>query len=391
MARVAFGHPGRRSDGASGYGSPMRALLLSLLIVAACDPAAPPASPAPIEAPAVAEPPPPAPLPAEAARLDPQPETPSVVATWEGGALTAADVEARIGADLRAREIRFLLDRYETQSATIDALVTEALLRDEVARRGLPDVDALLRAEVEARVPEPTDADIEQLYPLMAPQLQGAGPDEARPLIVAELVRRASQRRQREFLDALRASAGVTVLLPYPDLPRVDVPVRPDDPTRGPAEAPVVIVEFAEYQCYYCEKARPVLERLASEYPDRVRIVWKDFPLTSHGRARPAATAARCAGEQGRYWEMSELLLRNQQALTEADIAGYARTIALSVEAFQRCLADGRHDASIDADVEDGRAVGVQVTPTFFVNGVMIAGAQPYERFQALVERELAR
>lgn len=358
-----------------------RALMLTVVAVA-CDP------------PSVAtELPPPATEPAAPAPSEPraaEPAAHSVVARWQGGSLTLADLDARIGAELRNRELRYLLDRYELQAQAVDTLLTDALLREEVQRRGLPDVETLLREEVERRIPEPSDDEVARLYPLLAHQLQGASLDEARPLIVAEVVRRASQRRQREFLDELRARAEVSVLLPYPDLPRLEVPVNPSDPSRGPATARVVLVEFAEYQCYYCGRVGPTLDQLAERYPDDLRIVWKDFPLSSHGRAKPAAIAARCAGDQGRYWEMSDLLLANQQALTESDIAGYARRVGLSIEDFQRCLTEGRHDAALQADVELGRRVGVQVTPTFFINGVLLAGAQPIERFQALIERELA-
>jgi protein-disulfide isomerase len=357
-----------------------RTLAIALAALACGSPPVAPEPPVPAARPDVA------PLQPRAA----EPPADATVARWQGGALTHADLDARIGPELRARELRYLLDRYELQAQAIDALLTDALLREEVQRRGLPDIEALLREEVERRIPEPSDDEVERLYPLLAHQLQGASLDEARPLIVAEVVRRASQRRQRDFLDELRARAELSIVLPYPDLPRLEVPVGAADPSRGPSDARVVIVEFAEYQCYYCGRVGPTLDQLAARYPDDLRIVWKDFPLSSHGRARPAAIAARCAGDQGRYWEMSDLLLANQQALTESDIAAYARRIELSIEDFQRCLTDGRHAAALQADIDLGRRLGVQVTPTFFINGVLLAGAQPIERFQTLIERELA-
>lgn len=314
-----------------------------------------------------------------------------VLARWQGGTITAADLDDRVGRDLRSRRVQFLLEQFELQSQALDALVTEALLRDEVERRGLADVDELIREQVEARIEQPTEREIVEFYPTVERQLQGATFDEARPVLVAELVRRAQQQRYAEFLEELRERSDLHVSLPYPELPRVSVPVEPHDPTQGPADAPVTIVQFAEYQCFFCGKVHPTLERIREEYGDKVRIVWKDFPLSNHGRARPAALAAHCAGEQGRYWQMSSRLLSAQQAMTDADIAGHARSIGLDVERFHECVASDLHQAGIQADIELGRSLGVQVTPTFFINGVLLSGAQSYDRFASLIDRELTR
>ena len=105
--------------------------------------------------------------------------------------------------------------------------------------------------------------------------------------------------------------------------------------------------------------------------------------------AIPASIAAHCAGEQGRYWEMSGVLLANQHAMSDADIAGYARELGLSPEPFQTCMGSGRYEPLVVEDQRLGKSLGIEATPTFFVNGVLVSGAQPYERFQSIVEREL--
>jgi len=344
--------------------------------------------PAPANAPDV--PPEPAPHTFAPSRLDPAPlagET--IIARWNGGALTAQDLHARTYQELRNREIRYLLDRFDLTSRTLDAMVIEALLQTEADRRGLASVEALLRIEVDGKVADPTQGEIERLYPQMAPQLHGASLEESRPILIAELVRRAAAQRHRHFIEELRGGADLRIELPYPDLPRVDAPVESHDPTLGPHDARVTIIQFAEYQCFYCGRVHDSLRRLVDRYPDDVRIVWKDFPLSNHTRAKPAAIAAHCAGDQGMYWEMSERLLTNQHALSEADIAGYAREIGISTEPFQRCLSEGRHEDGIRADLDLGRRLGVQATPTFFINGILVSGAQPFERFQGIVAREL--
>jgi len=311
------------------------------------------------------------------------------VATWEGGSITAADLHAHVGDELRNQEIRYLLERYEVQSRALDVLVMERLLQDEVERRGLQDVNALLRAEVDERVPEPTEAEIEAYWPVVERRFRGATLDEARPVVVSELVRRAREQRYAEFVQEMKARNGLQIVLPYPDLPKVEVPVEAHDPHRGPSQAPVTIVQFAEYQCYYCNKVEPTIDRLFEAYPGQIKLVWKDYPLSNHGRAMPSAVAAHCAGEQGHYWEMSEMLLANQHAMSDGDIAGYARDLGLSPEPFQTCMSSGRYEPLVLEDQRLGKSLGIEATPTFFVNGVLVSGAQPYDRFRSLVEREL--
>jgi protein-disulfide isomerase len=313
----------------------------------------------------------------------------AVVATWNGGTVTAAQLDQRVGREIAAAQVRFLLDQYERQSQALDMLVVEALLSAEVQRRGLADVDALLKEEVEGKVADPTEEEIVAFFPVVQRQLPGATLDEARPILVSELVRRGREERYGAYIRELRAAAGLQVRLPYPDLPRAEIPLAAHDPSVGPATAPVTIVQFAEYQCYYCNLVNPTLEKVKEQYGDKVRIVWKDYPLSNHGRAVPAAVAAHCAGEQGKYWEMSRLLLQNQHALSDSDFTGYAADLGLAAEPFQACTTSGRYESLVQEDFKAGNDVGVQATPTFFVNGVLLSGAQPLERFQMLIDREL--
>jgi len=247
-----------------------------------------------------------------------------------------------------------------------------------------------MRGAVGDRFAEPTDADIAVVWPVVARQFRGATLEEARPAVIAQLVRRARSRRYSAFVNELREASGLRLELPYPNLPKANVEIHPHDPTVGPADAPVTIVQFAEYQCYFCNEAKPSLEQILAKYDGKVRLVWKDYPLSNHGRAMPAAVAAHCAGEQGKYWEMSKLLLANQHAVSDADVAGYAMDLDLKAEPFQACMTSGRQEPIVQEDLRQGKALDVRSTPTFFVNGVVVFGAQPYALFESLVERELA-
>jgi protein-disulfide isomerase len=159
--------------------------------------------------------------------------------------------------------------------------------------------------------------------------------------------------------------------------------------SRGPAAAPVTIVEWSDYECPYCKQAQEVLQRLRAEFPDTVRLVFKDFPLRSHPQALPAALAARCAGAQGRYWEYHDLLFVAQPDFARDQLIVYARRLGLDAGTFTDCLDSGRFREAVLADQREGRAAGVRATPTFFINRRKVEGVLPLEEFRAAIQQAL--
>ena len=158
---------------------------------------------------------------------------------------------------------------------------------------------------------------------------------------------------------------------------------------RGAPAAPVTIIEWSDYQCPYCRSVEGTLASLLVEFPDSVRIVFKDFPLASHDRALPAALAARCAGAQGRYWEYHDLLFVAQPDFSRDQLLGYARRLGLEVAPFTTCLDRAEFQDAVLADRHEGREAGVEYTPTFFINGEKLVGALPIEEFRAAIRRAL--
>ncbi|HVQ74467.1 MAG TPA: thioredoxin domain-containing protein [Candidatus Binatia bacterium] len=158
---------------------------------------------------------------------------------------------------------------------------------------------------------------------------------------------------------------------------------------RGPSGAPVTIVEFSDYECPYCKRTQGVIGQLMDEYPGKIRLVFKDFPLHFHPGARPAAEAARCAGASGRFWEYHDLLFVAQPAFSRTDLLMYARRLDIDQATFAACLDAGRFRPLVQRDLEEGRALGVRGTPTFFVNGQRLVGAQPIESFREAVDQAL--
>jgi protein-disulfide isomerase len=177
------------------------------------------------------------------------------------------------------------------------------------------------------------------------------------------------------------------------EITRYDVPID-DDPIFGPEDAAITIIEFSDYECPYCRRwHQEVLPLLIEEYPDQLRFVYRDFPLTSiHSNAVPAAIAANCAGEQDAdaYWTYNERLFSMDLGLGAEAYQEYASEIGLDTDAFEECLDSNRYEEEVMADFEYASQLGVRSTPTFFINGIALVGAQPYEVFKQVIEQELA-
>ena len=187
------------------------------------------------------------------------------------------------------------------------------------------------------------------------------------------------------LVERLRADAQVEILLVAPR-----VPVPQTGPSRGPAGAPVTIVEFSDFQCPYCRQQAGTLTRVLQAYPKEVRLVFLDFPLSAHPDARNAAQAAACAGEQGQFWAMHDLLFKHQEALSPEDLQRYAGEIGINREKFDACVKSGHQGQAIEASVRTGEKLGVDGTPALFVNGLPLSGAVPYDQLKQIIDQELA-
>jgi len=171
---------------------------------------------------------------------------------------------------------------------------------------------------------------------------------------------------------------------------RYPVPID-DDPIRGNQGAPITIIEFSDYECPFCRRwHQEVLPQIQAKYGDQVRLVYRDFPLYNiHPNAGPAAEAANCAGDQERYWEFSDDLF-SSDVLGRETYERLAQELALDLEIFTECLDDQRYKAEVEADFNFASELGVRSTPTFFINGLAVVGAQPFEVFEQIIDMELA-
>ena len=226
--------------------------------------------------------------------------------------------------------------------------------------------------------------------------LMGAQPYEAFAQVVEEEIALARARGvdpQSDWYETLLADAPTSAAPEHaresePDTTVYHVPVE-GAPTRGPDHARITLVAFTDFQCPFCGRAVATLDELRERLGDDLRVVVRHFPLPFHTHAMGAHEAAQEAYAQGgdeAFFAMHDRLFANQRALTEADLEGYAAELGLDVDRFRRAMRDHRHQARVEADMELGRRLGVQGTPTFFLNGRRLLGAQPIERFLILAD-----
>jgi protein-disulfide isomerase len=278
---------------------------------------------------------------------------------------------------------------YDARRRVLEGIVAESLLADAAGAAGV-SIDQFEAAEIQRRASPVTDAEVEAFYEANLGQMDGHPLEEMAVRIRAYLQdQRLADARHRLLADLQQAGPPVHVTL---EPPRRHVEIRPTDPVMGDSSAPVTLVEFSDYDCPFCRQVVPTLKQLAGHYGDRLRIVWKDFPLTQiHPDAFKAAEAAHCAGDQERYWEYHDLLFANQRSLQPDRLVALADDLGLDRPAFDACLDSSTHAPRVRDGLTQGTRLGVNSTPTIFINGRLIAGAHPYETFAAIVEEELAR
>lgn len=274
---------------------------------------------------------------------------------------------------------------YEIKRAALDRLVTQRLVEAEAKSRGV-SAERLLEQEVDAKVGEPTDDEIEAYYLGQRDRIS-AQFEMVKPQLRQALKQAKLQHARQSYVERLRKGADVAILLKPP---RVQVGYD-QSRLRGDAAAPVIIVEFSDFQCPYCRSVAPTLKALLARYAGRVSLAYRDFPLREiHPQAQQAAEAARCAGEQGKFWEYHDLLYANEAKLDAGSLVGYARSLGLDGQRFASCLASGKFKQAVEEDLQAGSKAGVNGTPAFFINGIFLSGAQPLSAFERVIDAELA-
>jgi protein-disulfide isomerase len=307
------------------------------------------------------------------------------IAEVNGEAITTKDLESALSVKLAKLEEQI----YDLKRQELDSLIAQKLFAQEAAKRKI-SVSQLLDSEVTAKVPLITETEIDAFYQANKARIRGDDP-ETRQKIRAFLQQQKFDAKEALFIQTLRSQGKVIVRLQPPPLTRVEVSIK-DAPFRGPVDAPVTIVEFSDFECPFCKRAHATLMQLFSKYPGKVKLAYRDFPLDSiHHQAQRAAEAARCAQDQGKFWEYYDLLFAKSPKLAPDDLKRYAAEVAIDGKKFEECLTAGVHKNMIQEDVNEGKRLGITGTPAFFINGRPLTGAQPLEAFTRVIDDELKR
>ncbi len=353
----------------------MRVIFIAFALAAACQS---PAKTPPAEGATKA-----AAQPSSQPQLDPK----SAVAKWDGTTVTEGDLDDLIKGEQRRLESEHQEQLYKLRKAGLDSIVNRKLVEEKAKAAGLAP-EELLRKELASQIQPPTDEEMKKVYDQAKAGGQPLPPfAQIKPEIERYLLQQKQQEAAKRYYEKLRAEAKVQVLLaPYKPA-RVEVAAV--GPSRGPQSAPVTIVEFSDFQCPYCVKAEPTVKQVLATYGDKVRLVARDYPLPFHEKAEKAAEAARCAADQGKYWEMHDKLFANQQALDVPGLKKTAGDLKLDQAKFDKCLDSGEKAKEIAEDKKAGEAAGVNGTPAFFVNGMLLSGALPFDSFKEIIDSEL--
>jgi protein-disulfide isomerase len=300
----------------------------------------------------------------------------------DGEPVSVQEVDERAA----GRLMKVRQQEFEVRNSVLTSIISDRLLDREAAAQDVSR-EKLLEQEVASKVPEPTDAEINNYYNRNKKRYGQKTLDQVKPQVVTVLRSQKLGQLQRAYVDTLRKKYEVKVLL---EPPRVEVAMD-DDAFKGPEGAPVTIVEFSDYQCPYCSRAEVTIAAVLKKYGDSVRLVYRDYPLGFHKNAQGAAEAAECAEEQGKFWEMHEAMFANQAKLASEQLVETAGSLGLDSESFKECLESGKYSQEVKKDFSDGQKYGVTGTPTFFINGIMMVGAKGVDAFSQIIDLELER
>jgi protein-disulfide isomerase len=312
------------------------------------------------------------------------------VARIGGETITARELDESVKKELSQLDQQYQEQRYQLRKQGLENMLRRKAF-DAKAKAMNMSTEDLVNKEVADKIPAPSDDEIRALYERAKAGGQQLPPfDQVKGDIARFIKSQKGQGALVEYYETLKKEQKIEMLLPPYEAPKVAVDAT--GPSKGPASAPVTIVEFSDFECPFCVRAEPTVKALLAKYPDKIKLVYRDFPLPMHSHAPKAAEAAHCAGDQGKYWEMHERLFASNGKLEVSDLKAAARGVqGLDGAKFDKCLDSSEKAALVEKNKKAGEEAGVSGTPAFFINGRLISGAQPLEAFTAIVDQELKK
>jgi len=309
-----------------------------------------------------------------------------VVATIGAHQVHQQEVDKAVLSNISASQL------YDLRKQALDTMVDNYVIGEAAKKAGLsPDqyIDHELHAGAGSKV---TEDDAHKFYAAHKDQIDkqagGRSYDQIKGLLIAALQRQQDKQKRDDLIAKLRSDDKVKVMLVAP---RVSVAGTQGHPWTGGKDARVTIVEFSDFQCPFCRAAESSVKAIREKYGDKVKLVYMDFPLSFHQHAMDAARAGRCAADQGKFWQYHDALFADQSKLNPPDLKATAGKLGLDATKFDACFDKNAHDSGIAKDVAEGKSLGVTGTPTFFINGREVVGAQPVPKFTEVIDDEIAR
>jgi protein-disulfide isomerase len=301
-----------------------------------------------------------------------------------GTVVTRVDIDKSGGKQLRALRQQL----YQLERQKLDEHIGAMLLTHEAKKRGV-SVATLLEQEVNSTVQPPSEEEIRSLYEKNKERIPVEF-ENVRDQMRNYLHEQKITERKNAYLEMLRAKGNVSTYLKAPALVRADVQVN-GAPFKGSENAKVTIVKFEDFQCPYCKAVQPNYQEVLKRYDGKIRLVHKDLPLDQiHPQARQAAEAARCADDEGKFWKYHDRLYASAPKAAPEDLKSYAKEVGLNEISFEKCLSTGKYKGRVQKDVDEGAGLGLTGTPTFFINGRELSGAQSVEVIAQIIDEELA-
>ena len=280
-------------------------------------------------------------------------------------AILLAPAQADDGLSLSYDELESEFARQRRQA--VDEYIFNRYLRERADAEGV-ELQALQQRLL--AVPEPDTAMIERFYQANRERIEGSL-EQVRPQLSQYLQNQLLAKRQTELLEQIRRDKEYEVRIETPEPPRFRIDTR-GHPSKGPDDAAVTVVEFADYQCPHCNSARAAVAKVLQRFEGKVRVVFRDFPINRSGISRKVAIGAVCAREQGRFWAYHDLAFDRQDYLRVVTPAMLAKELELDQAAFEQCYEDPRAEQVVAESEAEATRLGLSGTPTFFVNGLRL-------------------
>jgi protein-disulfide isomerase len=305
----------------------------------------------------------------------------NVVANVGGVQLTMSDLENEESAKLLTAHYQY----YQAEIKALNDLIDKKLIEQKANSEHLT-VEQLLDRDINSQVKDPTEDQMKVYY-------EGLETDQPYESVRSKILEKIRQLRtdkvRAEYVRKLRAETEVYIALAPPRAGNLENQTAQNTLTLGSDKAPVKLVEFADYECPYCQKVAADVRKLVADYGDKIAFTYKDFPLPMHARAEKAAEASRCANEQSKYWQFHDELYHSKE-LDVDQLKAQARALQLNVDQFDKCLDSGVETAAVQKDKKEGEHLGISGTPSFFVNGHYLSGALDYAALRQIVDQQLA-